>query len=148
MHGDHAVHLFWNRAREICAEEERICKLPHVVYAVWLSPDLLKIGYTSNIKKRLTYYRQEGRRHGSRAGMWWACAGFERREDARLMEKYTLEKYRDCRMPKHREWFKCANKDFHVFTQSLQAIRRAIGNERAEVKERLGFLVRSNIWSE
>lgn len=76
----------------------------HVVYAVHFDDKRIKVGVTSNIKKRMSYYAQEARRNHVDGLTWWACKPLPK-WIAYLIERRFCRANQDIAMPKHREWF-------------------------------------------
>lgn len=88
----------------------------HVVYALWMDSGRIKIGYTSDFCKRLSYYTQEAQRHGVSHVEWMTWAALDTRGMAQQMERLFLDSLkwlRECHpdviparaIPRQREWF-------------------------------------------
>lgn len=148
MVGDHSVHLYWNRQREIWQEADRIRTYKNVVYILWLSNDRLKVGFTSNIDKRMTYYRQEARRHGIKYGYWWSCAGFRDRREAQFMERVVLIRFGGMQMHGTREWFRCDSKTYQEIIPIVGEIRNELLEGPPGIADEMAYIGRTDAWVE
>jgi len=105
----------------------------HSIYVVRLCDGRIKVGSTSNVKKRMAYYRQEARRNNRDSLVWYAPKPFPCKEQAlhaeRAMRLYFLNESK-----KHqREWL-TNGVDFSVVINAADELRCLIGNESDEEK--------------
>lgn len=90
----------------------------------------IKIGITGNIRKRISYYRQEARRHDL-GTVTVTCGRKHYKGLARIVETELCRALKPWAVPRHREWFVG---DYDTF-QAIDALTKRM---QAEMREAFG----------
>lgn len=106
----------------------------HSLYAVHFSDGRIKVGVTSDVSKRMSYYAQEARRNRVESLTWWSCAPLDRHL-ALLVERHFCREMSDLAMPRHREWFEGDSEAFASVIGALQRLRNSVALPSESVVE-------------
>lgn len=100
----------------------------HAIYVVRFSDGRIKFGSTSNVKKRMTYYRQEARRNCHDSLVWYSPKPFSCKEDALHAERALRLYFRNETQKNQREWL-IRTVELPNVIQAADEIRHLIGKE-------------------
>lgn len=93
----------------------------------------IKVGITSNLQKRISYYRQEARRHDL-GNVTFTCGRKQYKGLARTVETELCRALKPWSVPRHREWFVG---DYEAFEKVTALTRRM----QAEMRDAFGLEV-------
>jgi len=110
------------------------------LYVVFFSDERLKVGITSDLKKRMRCYRSEAQRNQIDQVFWWAGAAYENKETALAAERLMCKTYAEFSIRGHREWFYGSSKGFSALLDTAGQIRSLIGGESDKDKEFLPYM--------
>ena len=110
------------------------------LYVVLFSDDRLKVGITSDLKKRMRCYRSEAQRNQINNVFWWAGAAYENKETALAAERLMCKTYAEFSIRGHREWFHGGSNGFTALMQTADQIRALLGGESDYEKEALPYM--------
>lgn len=108
-------------------------------YVVRFSDGRIKIGMTSNLRKRMAYYRQEANRSGISHITWWAAAAFAEKRACLLMERLLCNSYKHLAIKGCREWLGGDTKVFSEVIQQSEFVRRAFSATADGCGESFGY---------
>lgn len=96
------------------------------LYAIHFDDNRVKVGVTSNITKRMSYYAQEGRRNRLSGFTWFAAGGLHTKSDALLLERVLCNALKDLAIQGHREWIEGDAKMFGEVISAISQLRKSI----------------------
>lgn len=94
----------------------------YYVYLIRFSNDRIKVGITSDLDKRFSYYKQEARRHDLRIDQNESYLILAGKKAALEIESIICKEYKKISINKHREWFKGDYLMFIFVTCRIQQI--------------------------
>lgn len=114
--------------------------VPHAVYLVHFYDNRLKIGISSDARKRMNYYIQEIRRNFCRGMTWYACKPFKNKQQALIVETTICRWLKEFSISGHREWFSNATGEgFGKVIVEIEKLRKEIGEESDVEKNNLPY---------
>lgn len=117
------------------------------LYVVFFSDERLKVGITSDLKKRMRCYRSEAQRNKIDNVFWWAGAAYENKETALSAERLMCKTYSEFSIPGHREWFHGGKKGFVALMSTAEKVRALLGSENEDAQELLPYMGRNGCFT-
>lgn len=108
--------------------------MSHFLYVVRFSDRRIKFGVSANVRRRMTYYRQEARRNNVDGLVWWSAAPFLKKDQALHAERAMRLHFRDYSREHQREWL-VRPIDFYTVILAADELRAMLGDE-SEVEKR------------
>lgn len=110
------------------------------LYVVRFSDDRIKVGISSDVVRRMTYYKQEARRNDVQGIGWWACAPFSCKAEALRAERIVCNACAALVIPRHREWFRGDVTYYAALIDAIEQLRSAMGKETGLAAKDLPYL--------
>lgn len=104
------------------------CDNKYAIYVVRFLDGRIKFGVSGDLKKRMSYYRQEARRNNIDSLVWFAVKPFQRKQQALHAERAMRLIFRGQSRKSQREWLvkEC---DFAGVIKTAQELREYLGDE-------------------
>jgi predicted GIY-YIG superfamily endonuclease len=112
-------------------------------YVVCFSDGRIKIGMTSNLKRRMRHYVGEAKRSGAQQVTWWASTSFAEKHSALLMERLMCNSYKHMAIYGFREWIEGDSKIYAGIIKQAEFVRDLPAGGKTEKKESLGWWTKS-----
>ena len=113
------------------------------LYVVLFSDERLKVGISSDLKKRMKCYRSEAQRNQIDNVFWWAGAAYENKVTALMAERLMCKTYAEFAVRGHREWFHGGSDGYKTLMQTAEHIRALLGSESDSEKDALPYMAKT-----